>query len=94
MGAGRRSPAARREKAGIRPGTGETAFQIQTYAVGGDIITKVEGKPIQDANDLSAVVSQFAPGEEVTVEVHRGDATKQIEVKLGERPLSAPRDGG
>jgi S1-C subfamily serine protease len=82
------------DRAGIRGGRGETRFQIQAYAQGGDIITKVEGKPIQDANDLSSAVAQFQPGQEVTVEVHRGGETKEIKVKLGERPLSAPSNGG
>jgi S1-C subfamily serine protease len=77
------------DRAGIRGGRGETRFQIQSYAQGGDIITKIEGKPIQDANDLSAVVAQFQPGQEVTVEVHRGGETKDIKVTLGRRPLSA-----
>src|SRR4051812_6532206 len=81
------------DRAGIRGGKGSTRFQIQNYAQGGDIITKVEGKPIQDANDLSSAVAQFQPGQEVTVEVHRGGDTKEIKVKLGERPLSAPGDG-
>ncbi|HEX5781909.1 MAG TPA: trypsin-like peptidase domain-containing protein [Solirubrobacteraceae bacterium] len=81
------------DRAGIRGGRGNTRFQIQAYAQGGDIITKVEGKEIEDANDLSAVVAQFQPGQDVTVEVHRGGETKEIEVKLGERPLSAPSGG-
>jgi 2-alkenal reductase len=82
------------DKAGIRGGKGDTRFQIQSYAQGGDIITKVEGKVIEDANDLSAAVAQFQPGQDVTVEVHRGGETKEIEVKLGERPLTAPSGGG
>ena len=81
------------DKAGIKGGRGNTRFQIQSYAQGGDIITKVEGKTIEDANDLSAAVAQFQPGQEVTVEVHRGGETKEIKVKLGERPLSAPSSG-
>ena len=81
------------DRAGIRGGRGNTRFQIQSYAQGGDVITKVEGKDIEDANDLSAVVAQFQPGQDVTVEVHRGGETKEIEVKLGERPLSAPSGG-
>ena len=81
------------DKAGIKGGRGNTRFQIQSYAQGGDIITKVEGKVIEDANDLSAAVAQFQPGQEVAVEVHRGGETKKIKVKLGERPLSAPSGG-
>jgi 2-alkenal reductase len=81
-------------EAGIRGGRGDVRFQIQSYAQGGDIITRVEGKPIEDANDLSSAVAQFQPGQEVTVEVHRGSETEEIEVTLGERPLSAPANGG
>jgi S1-C subfamily serine protease len=81
------------DRAGIRGGKGATRFQIQSYAQGGDIITKVEGQPIADANDLSAAVARFQPGQEVTVEVHRGGETKEIKVKLGERPLSARSSG-
>jgi S1-C subfamily serine protease len=87
-------PGSPAERAGIRGGRGEVRFQIQSYAQGGDIITKVEGKPIADANDLSSVVAQFQPGQEVTVEVHRDGDTEQIEVELGERPLTAPGNGG
>jgi S1-C subfamily serine protease len=39
------------------------------------------------------VVAQLQPGQDVTVEVHRGGETKEIEVKLAERPLSAPSGG-
>jgi S1-C subfamily serine protease len=88
------SPGGPADRAGIKGGRGEVAFQIESYAQGGDIITKVDGKPILDANDLSAVVAQFAPGEEVIVQVHRGGDTKDVEVKLGERPLTAAQSGG
>jgi 2-alkenal reductase len=81
-------------EAGIRGGQGDVRFQVQTYSQGGDIITKVEGKPIEDANDLSSAVAQFQPGQDVTVEVHRGGKTQEIEVTLGERPLTAPGNGG
>jgi S1-C subfamily serine protease len=87
-------PGSPADRAGLRGGTGQTRFQIQTYAEGGDIITKVDGRPIEDANDLSAVVARFAPGEEVTVEVHRGGESRQVKVRLGERPLTAPASGG
>jgi S1-C subfamily serine protease len=88
------SPGGPAEKAGIRGGKGNTRFQIQSYAQGGDIITEVQGKPVSDANDLSSVIAQFQPGQEVTVTVIRDGDEKEIKVKLGERPLSAPQNGG
>ena len=87
------------DRAGIRGGRGDTRFQIQTYAQGGDIITKVEGKPIEDANDLSSAVAQFQPGQEVTVEVHprrrdegdQGQARRAAAAGVGQRRLMSDR---
>ena len=52
------------------------------------MITKVAGKPVQDSAQLADVISQFKPGDTVALEVHRGGDTREIRVKLGERPLS------
>ena len=70
------------DRAGIKGGRGNTRFQIQSYAQGGDIITKVEGKVIEDANDLSAAVAQFQPGQEVAVDLHR-DLLAGLELEIG-----------
>jgi S1-C subfamily serine protease len=82
------------EKAGMHGGTSDGEFQGSTYRSGGDVITKVGGRPVTTADDLSEIVARFKPGETVTVEVHRSGAVKQLRVKLGERPLGAPRTGG
>jgi 2-alkenal reductase len=88
------TPGGPADKAGLRGGRGRTRFQIQDFADGGDVITAIEGRPIEDANDLSSVVSQFDPGETVTVQVHRGGETKDVKVRLGERPLGPAQTGG
>ena len=76
------------QKAGIKGGGGEQTFQAQSFRTGGDVITKVAGKPVQDSAQLADVISQFKPGDTVALEVHRGGDTREIRVKLGERPLS------
>ncbi|HET8759036.1 MAG TPA: trypsin-like peptidase domain-containing protein [Solirubrobacteraceae bacterium] len=78
------SPAAR---AGLRGGNGAVTFQAQSYRSGGDVITKVEGEPVEDSADLADRIAQHKPGDEVTLEVHRNGDTRLIKVKLGERPL-------
>jgi S1-C subfamily serine protease len=75
------------ERAGLRGGSGSVTFQAQSYATGGDVITKVEGDPVEDSAELADRIAQHKPGDEVTLEVHRNGDTKLIKVKLGERPL-------
>jgi S1-C subfamily serine protease len=76
------------ERAGIHGGGQETRFQSSSFRPGGDVITKVGGKPIEHADDLSEVISEYDPGQDVQLEIHRGGETKTVTVKLGERPLS------
>jgi S1-C subfamily serine protease len=75
------------ERAGIRGGSGEVEFQAQSFRPGGDVITKVAGKPVENSAELADVIAGYAPGQEVPLEIHRDGETKEIKVKLGERPL-------
>ena len=75
------------EKAGIRGGGSSVEFQAQPYRPGGDVITKVDGKAVEDSADLADLIADYAPGEKVPLEVHRGDDVREIDVTLGERPL-------
>jgi S1-C subfamily serine protease len=77
-------PAAR---AGIRGGGETVEFQAQTFRTGGDIISKVAGKAVEDSADLADEIANFKPGDTVPLEVRRDGQTKEIRVKLGERPL-------
>jgi S1-C subfamily serine protease len=75
------------EKAGIRGGDDTVEFQAQQFRTGGDIITSVAGNPVEDSADLADEIANFKPGDTVPLEVHRDGDTKEIRVKLGERPL-------
>ena len=80
------------ERAGIHGGSGDVTFQAQSFRPGGDVITKVAGKPVEDSAQLADVIAGFKPGDTVPLEIHRDGKTQEIRVKLGERPLS--RVGG
>ena len=80
------------EKAGLRGGRGEVRFQARAFVEGGDIITRIEDKPIRDPDDLSEAVQLFDPGRKVTVEVYRDGEKRDVELTLGERPLNPPRE--
>jgi S1-C subfamily serine protease len=80
------------EKAGLNGGHGEVRFQARTFTEGGDIITRIEGRPIRDSDDLAAAVQRFDPGQKVTVQVWRDGKKRDVELELGERPLKSPRE--
>ncbi|MBI2822792.1 MAG: M20/M25/M40 family metallo-hydrolase [Acidobacteria bacterium] len=52
---------------------------------GGDILTKFDGKPIDNLYDFTFALRSHAPGETVEVEYIRGDATIKAKVTLGKR---------
>ena len=76
-------PAAR---AGLRAGREEERFQAQDFRVGGDVITRLEGRVLRDPDDLSAALTRYPPGRTVTLEVYRGSERRDVRVQLGERP--------
>ena len=86
------NPGGPAEKAGLRGGGSEVTFQARAFRPGGDVITKVDGKPVEDSAQLAELIAAYEPGDEVPVEVHRDGETEEIKVKLGERPLG--RVGG
>jgi S1-C subfamily serine protease len=81
------NPGGPAEEAGLRGGGSPVTFQAQTFRPGGDVITGVEGQPVEDSADLAEVIAKFPPGREVALEVHRDGQTEEVRVRLGERPL-------
>jgi len=76
------------EAAGLRGGdAGQSTFQVRRYRSGGDVITRIDGRPVDDPDDLSRAVGLLDPGSTVTVEAWRDGERRSIKVKLGERPL-------
>ncbi len=73
-------------EAGIRGATGQATIGGQTFPIGGDIITQIDGEQVQDMNDVIAKVESHKPGDEVTLTVVRDGQTQDVHVKLGERP--------
>ncbi|MGH2945855.1 MAG: S1C family serine protease [Solirubrobacteraceae bacterium] len=75
------------DRAGLRGGGSPVEFQGQSFRPGGDVITDVEGRPVEDSADLAEAIAQFTPGREVGLQVHRNGETEEVSVRLGERPL-------
>jgi S1-C subfamily serine protease len=54
----------------------------------GDIITKINDQEIDTVHPLDAVLSQFSPGDKVTLTILRDGKTVTVEVTLGVRPAN------
>jgi S1-C subfamily serine protease len=80
------------EKAGLRGGRGEVRFQARAFAEGGDIITRIGDRKVDDPDDLSEAVQLFDPGQKVEVELYRDGEKRTVDLTLGERPLNPPRE--
>jgi serine protease Do len=65
------SPGSPAEKAGLKSG---------------DVITQVNGQPIEDASQLKLRVAESMPGSKVQLAVNRNGETKSFEVTLGNLP--------
>jgi S1-C subfamily serine protease len=88
------SPGGPAEKAGLHGGSERVTFQATDFRTGGDIVTKVAGKPVRDPDDLAAAIATIDPGSQVKVEIWRDGKRQEVSVRLGERPLIAPDQPG
>jgi S1-C subfamily serine protease len=76
------------DKAGIEGGNTEATIEGAGVTLGGDIITKLNGKSIASMEDLVNVINGAKPGEDISVTVLRGGDEKTVTVTLGNRPSS------
>ena len=57
----------------------------------GDVITEVDGTPIDANHRLADVVSQYQPGDRVKLKVWRAGNVKSVTATLGENPQDSAR---
>jgi S1-C subfamily serine protease len=74
------------DDAGIKGATGQATIGGQTVPIGGDIITKVDGKQITGMDDVISAVNEHKPGDDLTLTVWRDGQQRDVTVKLGDRP--------
>ena len=71
--------------AGIRGGDRFVLAGMQRIAIGGDVITAVDGQKTANQIDLNVVLNHKRPGDTVTLTLYRGGKKMDVQVKLGER---------
>jgi S1-C subfamily serine protease len=79
------------DKAGIEGGNTSATIEGAEVTLGGDIITKLEGKSISTIEDLVNVINGKQPGDKLEVTVMRGGNEKSFTVTLGNRPASVKK---
>jgi S1-C subfamily serine protease len=85
------APAAR---AGLRGATERRVVNGVPISVGGDLIVRFAGRPVERAADIASIVTEsLRPGQTVPVTVLRGDNGRRqtLRLRLGERPLEPTR---
>lgn len=75
-------------KAGLQGGNRQTTFDGLPLTTGGDIIVAIDGKAVQDMDNLIVYLTDKTVGQKVTLTVLRNGVKRTIEVTLVERPAS------
>src|SRR5579872_4609392 len=72
------------ERAGLRAGTERAYLGNTPIMLGGDLITAIDGQPIEDQRDLSDLMNNHRAGDRVRVTIYRGKRKMDLNVTLGE----------
>jgi S1-C subfamily serine protease len=76
------------DEAGLRGGTTEVVVAGQSWRLGGDVIVRVDGVRVDRPDQLRDAISGKRPGDEIELEIYRGDDQMTLKVKLGRQPSS------
>jgi 2-alkenal reductase len=74
------------DDAELRGADDRIRFQASSVQTGGDVILAVNGKKVIGPSDLSTFISQYRPGDKVTLQILRDGERQNLQVTLGTRP--------
>jgi S1-C subfamily serine protease len=72
-------------KAGIQAGSTSVVVEGESYIVGGDIISKIDGKPVTTSDQLFYVILAKHPGDKVKIELWHDGSKRTVTATLGKR---------
>jgi len=78
------------DKAGLRAGKTGTS---QGVTAGGDLIVGVDGKDMQNEDDVANAIAAHKPGDKVDITYYRGNDKRTATVTLDKRPANADTSG-
>ena len=75
------------EPAGLRGADNVATVNGQSTPVGGDVVTAIDGQPVNSFDDLLIYIAlQAEPGQSVTLTILRDGKSQDVSVQLGARP--------
>ncbi len=74
------------DAAEIKGATGQATVAGESYPVGGDIITKLDGEELNGMDEVISAVNDHRPGDELTLTVLSDGKEREVTVRLGDRP--------
>jgi S1-C subfamily serine protease len=77
------------DQAGLRGSFKPVTVNGQRLLIGGDVITAVDNQPVNQIQDLQAIIRQAQPGQEVTLAILRDGQQIDVSVSLGALPGNA-----
>ncbi|MFN8122883.1 MAG: trypsin-like peptidase domain-containing protein [Thermoleophilia bacterium] len=80
------------QRAGLRGGSRAVSSEGSDYCVGGDIITAIDGAPVDSMSALQDTLESTGPGRTVSIRVVRADGSSaDLKATLSAQPSTAPR---
>ena len=77
-------PGGAADRAGLRGGTERAYLGNMQIFIGGDLIVAIDGKQIENQQDLAQVMNNHRAGDTVKVTIFRGKKKLEVEVELSE----------
>jgi S1-C subfamily serine protease len=77
------APGSGAERAGLQGGSDQVVVEGESYQLGGDVITKVDGIRVPTVERLREIVATHKPGEAISLEFFRRGEKRSADVKLG-----------
>ncbi|MGB8031098.1 MAG: trypsin-like peptidase domain-containing protein [Terracidiphilus sp.] len=77
-------PGGAAERAGLRGGTEQAYVGNTPIMLGGDLIVAIDGRPVSDPEDISALMDKHQAGDTISVTIVRGKKQMTLKLILGE----------
>jgi len=73
-------------KAALKAATNQVTVEGESWPAGGDVIIKVDGRPVPSIETLVDLIGSKKPGDHIDLVVVRGSKQMHVNVKLGRQP--------
>ncbi len=80
-------PGSPAQHAGVHGGDLPLTIAGTEFLLGGDILTEINGQPVQNAENLLDAIGSLKVGDQVGLTLFHGNETRSVELSLTERPL-------